>query len=106
VPLYLDRHYTEGVSEQDIVEAHELDLNLQEKYDAKFLTYWYDEGRQTTFCLVSAPSADTITTIHTESHGQIPNDVAEVDQTDILSFLGRIADIPASEKHLDDESAG
>lgn len=98
LPLYLDRHHTEGVSEQDIVEAHELDLRLEEKYDARFLTYWYDEGRQTTFCLVSAPSADTITEIHTASHGQIPNDVSEVDQTEVLSFLGRIADIPNSVK--------
>ncbi len=73
-------------------------MDLQERHDAKFLTYWYDEGRQTTFCLVSAPSAETIATIHSESHGNIPNDVAEVDQTEILSFLGRIADIPVNEK--------
>lgn len=79
LPLYLDRHHTEGVSEQNIIEAHELDLDLEEKYDARFLTYWYDEGRQTTFCLVSAPSAETITEIHTATHGQIPNDVSEVD---------------------------
>jgi class 3 adenylate cyclase len=98
VPLYLDRHHTEGVSEQDIVEAHELDLNLEEQYDARFLTYWYDEGRQTTFCLVSAPSAETISEIHAATHGQIPNDVSEVDQTEVLSFLGRIADIPTSTK--------
>ena len=98
MPLYLDRHHTEGVSEQDIVEAHELDLNLEEQYDARFLTYWYDEGRQTTFCLVSAPSAETISEIHAATHGQIPNDVSEVDQTEVLSFLGRIADIPTSTK--------
>ncbi|MBT3996400.1 MAG: DUF4242 domain-containing protein [Chloroflexi bacterium] len=97
MPLFLDRHYTKGVSEQDIVEAHELDLKLQDKHDANFLTYWYDEGRQTTFCLVSAPNAETITTIHSESHGQIPNEVMEVDQTEVLSFMGRIADIPSKD---------
>jgi class 3 adenylate cyclase len=98
LPLYLDRHYTEGVSEEDIVEAHQLDLDVQQKYDASFLTYWFDEGRQTTFCLVSAPSADTITEIHSKTHGQIPNDVVEVDQTDVLTFMGRIADIPSPTK--------
>jgi len=98
LPLYLDRHYTEGVTEEEIIEAHELDLNLEAKYNAKFLTFWYDEGRQTTFCLVSAPTPETISEIHSESHGQIPNDIAEVNQTEILSFMGRIADIPTSVK--------
>lgn len=98
MPLYLDRQFTDGVSEQDIVEAHELDLNLQASYDANFLTFWYDEGRQTTFCLVSAPTAETILAIHSEAHGQIPNEVIEVDQTEVLSFMGRIADIPSTVK--------
>jgi hypothetical protein len=45
----LDRHYTEGTNEKEIATAHEQDLAMQEEYDAKFLTYWHDEGRNTTF---------------------------------------------------------
>ena len=98
MPLYLDRHYIEGTNEQDIATAHEQDLAMQEEYDAKFLTYWHDEGRNTTFCLVSADSAELITTIHSKAHGKIPNDIVEVNQTEVMSFMGRIADIPANEQ--------
>ena len=98
MPLYLDRHYVEGIGDDDIAAAHEMDLQLQGEYDAKFITFWFDEGRHTTFCLVSAPSADLITTIHAKSHGQIPNDVTEVDQNEIMSFMGRSADIPKSDQ--------
>jgi class 3 adenylate cyclase len=98
LPLFLDRHYIEGTDEKDIAAAHSQDLAMQVEYDAKFLTYWHDEGRNTTFCLVSAPSAELITTIHQRAHGQIPNDIVEVEQTDVMSFMGRIADIPVNEQ--------
>jgi class 3 adenylate cyclase len=98
LPLFLDRHYVEGIGEEQIAAAHEQDLSIQDEYDAKFLTFWFDEGRNTTFCLVSAPSGDLVTNIHSAAHGQIPNDVVEVDQTEILSFMGRIADIPMGDK--------
>ena len=98
MPLFLDRHYVEGIGESDIAMAHEQDLAIQDEYGAKFLTFWFDEGRHTTFCLVSADSSDLISTIHNRTHGQIPNDVVEVDQTEIMSFMGRIADIPAGDR--------
>ncbi|MDA1279158.1 MAG: DUF4242 domain-containing protein [Chloroflexi bacterium] len=98
MPLYLDRHYLAGLSKEQVIAAHELDLAIQDNYNAQFLTYWFDEGRHTTFCLVMAPSADMISAIHSKTHGSIPNDVAEVDQSEILSFMGRIADIPAGER--------
>ena len=98
MPLFLDRHYVEGIGESDIAMAHEQDLAIQDEYGAKFLTFWFDEGRHTTFCLVSADSQDLISTIHNKAHGQIPNDVVEVDQTEIMSFMGRIADIPSGER--------
>jgi class 3 adenylate cyclase len=44
-----------------------------------------------------------VTGIHAEAHGQIPNDVVEEEQTDVLSFMGRIADIPPGEQ-LDDRA--
>ena len=98
LPLYLDRHYVEGIGENDIARAHEQDLAIQGEYGAKFLTFWFDEGRHTTFCLVSADSQELISMIHNKAHGQIPNDVVEVDQTEIMSFMGRIADISTGER--------
>ena len=86
------------MGEEQVIAAHDLDLAMQNEYDAQFLTYWFDEGRHTTFCLVMAKSADLISTIHSNTHGSIPNDIAEVNQSEILSFMGRIADIPAGDR--------
>jgi Nickel responsive protein SCO4226-like len=35
----------------------------------RFLTYWFDEERQTAFCLAKAPSADAVEDVHRASHG-------------------------------------
>lgn len=99
MPLSMDRHHIEGIEWKDVQLALEQDLKIQGKYDAHFLTYWFDEGRHTTFCLVSAPSAEAVTGLHSEAHGQIPNEVVEVEQTAVLSLMGRIADIPFGKGH-------
>ncbi len=98
MPLYMDRHHNIGTTWHEIQYDHEKDIALQDEYGVKFLTYWFDEGRDSTFCLVSAPSSDVITDIHSAAHGSIPNDIVEVEQASVMSFMGRIADIPAHEQ--------
>jgi len=39
----------------------------------KFLTYWYDAERRTTFCLVDAPDKETADKVHAEAHGHVAN---------------------------------
>jgi hypothetical protein len=39
-----------------------------------------------------------ISTIHNRAHGQIQNDVVEVNQTEIVSVMGRITAIPTDER--------
>jgi hypothetical protein len=41
MPLYMDRHYIEGITKDAITQAHALDLAIQERYPVKFLTYWF-----------------------------------------------------------------
>jgi hypothetical protein len=45
MPLYMDRHYVQGATRSALADAHQKDLALQEKYQVKFLTYWFDEAR-------------------------------------------------------------
>ena len=94
----MDRHHTVDTTWHEIQYDHERDVAMQDEYGVQFLTYWFDEGRNTTFCLVSAPSAETIAEIHAAAHGSIPNDVVEVDQATVMSFMGRVADIPAGDQ--------
>ncbi len=81
-------------SAESVAEAHIHDLSVQERYGAKFLTYWFDYDRQTTFCLVEAPDAETVTSVHRDAHGDIPGEIIPVENSAVDAFLGRIADPP------------
>ena len=96
MPVYMDRHYIEGATRHAVADAHQKDLAIQEKYDVKFLTYWFDEMRCTAFCLIAAPDRETIERAHNEAHGLIPNEVIEVDPAVVEAFLGRIKDPPST----------
>jgi class 3 adenylate cyclase len=92
MPVYMDRHYIEGATRHAVASAHHKDLALQDKYNVKFLTYWFDEMRCTAFCLIQAPDRETIERAHDEAHGSVPNEVLEVDPAVVDAFLGRIKD--------------
>lgn len=96
MPVYMDRHYVEGATRHAVADAHQKDLALQDKYNVKFLTYWFDEMRCTAFCLIEAPNRDTIARAHDEAHGLVPNEIIQVDPAVVDAFLGRIKDPPAT----------
>jgi class 3 adenylate cyclase len=88
----MDRHYIEDGTRHAIANAHEKDLEIQHKHGVQFLTYWFDEERCTTFCLVDAPNKDAIQTTHDEAHGDVPHEIIEVDPQVVQAFLGRVQD--------------
>ena len=92
MPLFLDRHYIEHITRESIADAHEKDLLIQDKYGVKFLTYWIDEARCTTFCLVEAPDKEAICKSHADAHGAVPSEIIEVESSKVEAFLGRIND--------------
>ena len=92
MPLYMDRHYIEGATKSAVAQAHNKDLAIQEKYPVKFLTYWFDEPRCTSFCLIVSPDKETIQNAHNEAHGNVPNEIIEVDPSVVEAFLGRVKD--------------
>lgn len=92
MPIFLDRHDLRGLTATDIADAHRKDLEVQERYRVRFLTYWFDEARGTGFCLIDAPDVDTAMRVHDEAHGDIAKDVIEVDLSAVEAFLGRVSD--------------
>ena len=92
MPIFMDRHDMRVATAEDVAEAHRRDLEIQDKYGVKYMTYWYDEARHTGFCLVEAPDAATAVQCHREAHGMIPSDIIPVDLAAIEAFLGRIGD--------------
>ena len=92
MPIYMDRHYVEGVTRHSIEAAHKLDLEIQEEYNVTIMTYWFDEERSTSFCLADAPDAESLRDLHAVAHGLVPNEIFEVDPLVVEAFLGRIED--------------
>lgn len=93
MPVYMDRHDLYGTSAKAVEDAHQKDLKLQEKYGIRLMTYWFDEERGSTFCLMEAPAAERVRQLHAEAHGEIPHTIMEVDPETVNAFLGRIADV-------------
>jgi class 3 adenylate cyclase len=92
MPVFMDRHELAGMTPADVAKAHQMDLEVQGKYDACFMTYWFDAGRGTAFCLVEAADAETALRIHQESHGAVPTTIIPVDLAAVQAFLGRLED--------------
>lgn len=92
MPIYMDRHDLYGTTARAVEDAHKKDLKLQSKYGVRLLTYWFDEDRGSTFCLVDAPAAERVRQLHAEAHGSIPNKIVEVNPETVKAFLGRIVD--------------
>ena len=42
MPIFLDRHNMVESLAKEVAKLHVKDLEVQDKYGVKFLTYWYD----------------------------------------------------------------
>ncbi len=81
MPLYMDVHnIAGGVSADDVAKAHRADLNVQGKYEVRYLRYWVDEPQGKVFCLAEAPSADAAATVHREAHGLMADEIYQVQE--------------------------
>lgn len=93
MPIYMDRHnVSKDVTAELVAKLHQEDLKIQHKYNCRGLTYWFDDDRKTAFCLIEAPDKESLTAMHKNAHGEVPNQIIEVDAGIVESFLGRIED--------------
>ena len=89
----MDRHnVSDTVTAEHVAQIHQEDLKIQDQFGCRGLTYWFDEKRNTAFCLIEAPDAMAIEKMHSKAHGEVPHQVIEVDTRIVESFLGRIQD--------------
>jgi Protein of unknown function (DUF4242) len=94
----MDRHYAQGATREDVAELHRSDLEIQDKYGVKYMTYWFDEDRCTGSSLVDAPDAATAERVHREAHGFTASEIIPVDLAAVEAFLGRIGDPRAASR--------
>ena len=88
--LYMDRHELGDATAEDLARAHVCDLQVQDKYGVRFVTYWYHQRAATGFCLVEAPDRGAAEAAHREAHGNLACEIIEVEWSSVEGFLGRI----------------
>ena len=53
---------------------------MQAKYGVRYIKYWFDPITGKVFCLSEAPSKEAALAVHREAHGQMPDDIFEVQE--------------------------
>lgn len=101
MPLFMDRHDVPGVTSEQVAQAHLADLEMEARFSVQFLAYWFDADRGQAFCLARAPSGESLTAVHRETHGLIPNEVISVSEDNVLRLLGRMNEIGGETQRID-----
>jgi class 3 adenylate cyclase len=79
MPLFMDMHSRlEGATVDDVVAAHLKDLEIQDRYNTRYVTYWFNPDAGKVFCLVDAPSREAAINVHREAHGLVADEIIEV----------------------------
>jgi class 3 adenylate cyclase len=97
----MDRHEFSHLSAEEAAQAHLKDLEVQGRFGVRFLTYWFDEERQTAFCLATAPDKDAVEGVHRASHGFMAYQIIEVNHQMVERFMGGIVEHPPGEPYVD-----
>ncbi|ATW89679.1 uncharacterized protein DUF4242 [Halohasta litchfieldiae] len=78
MPLYMDIHRNVDASVEEVVEAHEADVAVQQEHGVDYKRYWVDEDEGTVFCLFEGPNKEAGERVHEESHGLTADEIHEV----------------------------
>jgi class 3 adenylate cyclase len=82
----MDIHRLEGVTHDIVEKGHMTDLEAAERFNVRYLKYWYNQSDGHVFCLIDAPNRDAAVACHVGS--PLPDAVIEVQSSDVDGFLG------------------
>lgn len=93
MPVYMDLHIVSPEAMlEEVMEAHKADVEIQDEYGCHCMTFWFDQSRGHAFCLIDAPSKESVKQMHNRAHGLIPHKIMEVNTNLVSAFLGRLHD--------------
>jgi class 3 adenylate cyclase len=88
MPWYLDRHDAPGLTPEAVAAAHLQDLAIQDRYNVRYASYWFDPAGGSVFCLAEGPSRDAVNAVHRDGHGLEASTIIELEYGDMQAFLG------------------
>lgn len=89
----MDRHdVPPGTTREETAHNHVADLEIAPRFGVEFFSYWHDPVRDVVICFARAPDEEAMTEAHRASHGDLPGEIIEVSEPDVVRFLGTIHD--------------
>jgi class 3 adenylate cyclase len=89
MPMFMDVHPGLGdATPEEIAAAHRADLEMQDAFGVKWVSYWLNAPDGKSFCLAEAPDSASLKACHKASHGLMPHNVIELDADTMSAFLG------------------
>ncbi len=82
-----------GGEEIDLEEArklHEKDIAVEHKYGVRHIHYYINSKEGTGFCLMSGPDKESCIAVHKEAHGNIANNIIEVEKGTYDILMGNV----------------
>jgi len=101
MPMFMDRHDLPNTTAADLAAAHMRDLEVQDQFGVRFVTYWFEPEAESGFCLIEGPDAESVEEAHRAAHGLLPSQVIEVDQAGVRGFFGRLNTHPPGEAYVE-----
>lgn len=80
----------EGITAEDVANAHVKDMEVQQKYGVEYSKYWLNVKGRKVYCLAHAPSAEAAEQVHREAHGLLPDKIIEIHPELAEGFLGGV----------------
>jgi hypothetical protein len=80
MPLFMDVHRDVDATVEDVVAAHQKDVDAQEKHGVRYLNYWVDDDEGAVFCLFEGPSKEAGENVHREAHGLTADEIFQVEE--------------------------
>jgi class 3 adenylate cyclase len=89
MPIYMDVHPGLGdATPDDVADAHRHDLEVQDQFGVRFLSYWFSDPQGKAFCLAESPDIESLVECHKKAHGLMPHEVIEVQAPTLAQFMG------------------
>lgn len=87
--LFMDIHLmNKGVKLEEISKGHLDAVQQQDKFGVKHHKFYFNEETGTVFCLLEGPDRETCIASHNTEHGQIPNEIIQVDPAEFVNLMG------------------
>jgi AraC-like DNA-binding protein len=87
----MDIHLGDGAVDLENVRlAHEQDLAVQSKYGVKHIHYYINPKEGMGFCLMSGPDKESCIAVHREAHGNVANNIIEVEMGTYEMIMGNV----------------